>query len=78
MSDEQYKSSILELISEHDGEWGWYQIDRALTTRGLPTAGMMAALKALEHDGFIEMRRMPEWKQPHYFLTEKGTFTLKT
>ena len=31
MAREDIKLNILRLIARHDGEWSWYQIDRALS-----------------------------------------------
>ena len=66
---------ILELISTHDGQWGWYQLDRALSLLNHPSireGNLMALLKKLEEKNLIEPRQITGFTQLKYSLTEKG------
>ena len=50
---------ILRLIASHDGEWYWYQVDRALIGKyaDLPTQ-LMDCIRGLEKFG-----RIPGWER---------------
>jgi DNA-binding PadR family transcriptional regulator len=66
---------ILELISEHDGQWGWYQIDRALSLIDhsiIREGTLMNLLKDLEEQELIKSEQAPKSPQPKYSLTNKG------
>lgn len=67
------KKAIIQLVKEHDGEWSWYQLDRALSLRKISTHGrLMTVLKELETLGLITSNDLPEDPQPRYSLTEAG------
>ena len=52
---EQTKQRLLEAITDHDGEWGWYQLERIPDYRKLPDGvTVMTMLKELEEEGLIE------------------------
>jgi len=71
MSLESVKSQLLRAISKHDGEWGWYQLDRMVNPRDLPDGfNVMSVLTVLEQDGLV--RQVPAEPQSRYALTEKG------
>jgi DNA-binding PadR family transcriptional regulator len=66
---------ILELISTHDGQWGWYQLDRALSLvshSSIREGRLMSLLKDLEAQELIKFKQVPESPQPKYLLTNKG------
>jgi DNA-binding HxlR family transcriptional regulator len=66
---------ILELISEHDGQWGWYQLDRALSLINhsiIREGTLMSFLKNLEEQELIKSEQIPKSPQPKYSLTNKG------
>jgi DNA-binding PadR family transcriptional regulator len=66
---------ILELISTHDGQWGWYQLDRALSLlnhSGIREGTLTALLKELEEKDLIQTRQITGSTQSKYVLTEKG------
>ena len=67
---------LLDLIAEHDGHWTWYQLDRALSIRGLDVSHLIQDLDTLERDGLIAV--FPRGKgQPRYALTDKGRARLR-
>lgn len=71
MSLESVKRQLLKSISKHDGEWGWYQLDRVVNPRDLPTGHTaMSVLEMLEQEGLIQQR--PAEPQARYSLTDKG------
>jgi DNA-binding PadR family transcriptional regulator len=66
---------ILELVSEHDGQWGWYQLDRALSLinhSSIREGSLMNLLKDLEEQELITSKQVLEFPQPKYSLTNKG------
>jgi hypothetical protein len=72
-----FERQILELIAAHDGEFSWYQLDRALSVwaveRGLPPlANLPGVLRALEREGWIAAAAGPNPSQPVYSVTTSG------
>ncbi len=66
------KEQILKHISKHDGEWGWYQLDRALAHDQIHLGQeLLAILKSLEEEGLITASGT-ESGHPKYHLTEVG------
>jgi DNA-binding PadR family transcriptional regulator len=66
---------ILELISTQDGQWGWYQLDRALSLLNhlsIREGTLMSLLKELEEKDLIQTRQITGSTQSRYMLTEKG------
>jgi CheY-like chemotaxis protein/DNA-binding PadR family transcriptional regulator len=66
---------ILELISAHDGQWGWYQLDRALSLINhsiIREGNLMSLLKELEEQELITSEQIPKSPHPKYLLTNKG------
>jgi DNA-binding PadR family transcriptional regulator len=66
---------ILELISAHDGQWGWYQLDRALSLvnhSSIREGSLMNLLKDLEERELIKSKQVPKSPQPKYLITGKG------
>ena len=65
------QQKLLRSIEKHDGEWGWYQLDRVVNPRDLPVgATVMDVLRSLETDGLIEQR--PATPQNRYAITNAG------
>ncbi len=61
------KDVILKRIAAHDGEWGWYQLERFINARDLPPGKtVMSLLNELKKDGPIVQVRA------EYQLTDKG------
>lgn len=74
------KLEILRLIAKHDGEWYWYQIDRALSGRTPGVVGpFMEEIKSLQDDGLIEIRMNPRIdKIERYWITDAGRAILES
>ncbi len=62
---------LLNSIEKHDGEWGWYQLDRVVNPRDLPDGTtVMDILKSLEINGLIaQISASPQNK---FTITETG------
>jgi hypothetical protein len=74
MPCEDVKLDILRLIARHDGEWFWYQVDRALSGSRPGCVGpFMAEIGDLASAGLIEIRPNPTLgEQGRYWLTDAG------
>jgi len=69
--------TILEIIKANDGNFSWYQLNRALTSQkgvdpGIVSRDLMPALHELEQAGFITARAGPNPALPLYSLTPTG------
>jgi DNA-binding PadR family transcriptional regulator len=73
------KIQILELVARHNGEWYWYQIDRALSGSTPGVVGpFMEEINALTNEGLIEIRVNPLIdKIERYWITEAGRAALE-
>lgn len=70
---EDHIEVLLRMICNHDGEWSWYQIDRALTTNGIfLQESLIVVLHELEEKGFISAQGEANPAQPRYSITELG------
>ena len=67
---------LLDLIAAHDGQWSWYQLDRALSVRRLDVSNLLQRLNRLERDGLIAVLSRGKG-QPRYALTDKGRARLR-
>ena len=71
--------TLLRLIEEHEGQWGWYQFERAFPPDWFsdepPTARANDLLDQLVHDGLV----MTTAGDPHgkYRLTDRGVGVLR-
>jgi len=79
MANQTATRTFLRLIGEHEGEWSWYQFERAFPPGWLadetPDTRAMDILKELERDGLVETSG--GGPQPRYGLTEWGRTTLR-
>ena len=68
------KREVLRVIARHDGEWYWYQVDRALSGRSPDCIGpFVAEINELAAEGLIEVRPAPDLAGGvRYWLTEAG------
>jgi DNA-binding PadR family transcriptional regulator len=71
------QKAILEVIKANDGEYSWYQLDRALIHRagidpGTVSRDLMPVLSELEQAGFITASRGYNPGQPLYSVTPTG------
>ena len=55
MNMDNLKKDILKCVAKHDGQWSWYQLDRALSyDENLPIIHRLGeALRTLEQEGLI-------------------------
>ncbi len=74
MAREDVKRDILRLVSRHDGEWSWYQVDRSLSgTRPGCVGPFMDEIRELAAEGLIEVRpNLALGEHSRYWLTEVG------
>lgn len=64
---------ILDIISRHDGQWSWYQVERACWGDPISKSGkLLSLLKQLEVDGLISSRDVQGHPDPLYSITPKG------
>jgi DNA-binding HxlR family transcriptional regulator len=72
--------TILRLVGEHEGEWGWYQFERAFPpgwfTDLAPTTSALEVLNRLELDGLVTT--VPGEPQRKYHLTDQGRTIVQT
>lgn len=72
------EAAILSLISENDGEWGWYQLDRGLTMKNFDyEPDLLEMIGKLEEMGFMRSERIEGIPQARYWITDKGRQLLK-
>jgi DNA-binding PadR family transcriptional regulator len=68
--------AILQIISDNDGEFSWYQIDRALSRRGTgggsASGNLLSILRELEMAGLVAARAGHHAAQPLYSVTPAG------
>jgi DNA-binding HxlR family transcriptional regulator len=65
------KEAILKMIGDHNGTWGWYQLERVVNPRNLPPGrSVMDLVKELMNDGLIV--QLPTEPMPYYALTDLG------
>jgi len=74
MASQDARLTFLRLIGEHEGEWSWYQFERAFPpgwfTDEPPTTRAKDILDRLERDGLVTTAR--GGPQPKYRLTDQG------
>ncbi len=72
MDLDNLKKDILKCVAKHDGQWSWYQLDRALSYgENLSVIHRLGeALDNLEQEDLI--RAEGEGGQPLYWITEVG------
>lgn len=71
------RQKLLRAIAKHDGEWGWYQLDRVINPRDLPNGmTVMDVLRSLESEGMIEQQ--PATPQNKYLITSTGNVFLRS
>lgn len=68
------KREVLRVIAAHDGEWYWYQVDRAVSGGPSGCVGPFSAeIDALAAEGLIDVRPTPELPGGvRYWLTDAG------
>jgi hypothetical protein len=73
------KRKILLLVARHDGDWYWYQIDRALSDPNSDCIGpFFDEIKELVAEGLIEIRASSGCEQAErYWLTDAGKLAVE-
>lgn len=68
------KWQVLRTVADHDGEWYWYQIDRALSGKhGCGAGPFFEEIEALVQSSLIEIKPNPELGAlGRYWLTAAG------
>ena len=68
------KQEVVRAIAIHDGEWYWYQVDRAISGRSPGCIGpFFGEIQELANEGLIEIRFCPDLPGGvRYWLTESG------
>ena len=74
MAGTRAKREMLRAIAAHDGEWYWYQVDRAVSGRSPDCIGpFFAEIQELAAERLVEVRTCPELKGgERYWLTDAG------
>ena len=79
MSNQAAKLTFLSLIGEHEGEWGWYQFERAFPPGWfddeLPDTTAKEILDRLEKDGLVTTTHGEQLRK--YLLTDRGIDVLR-
>jgi hypothetical protein len=79
MANQDARLAFLRLIGEHEGEWGWYQFERAFPpgwfTDEAPTTKAKDILDRLEAEGLVTTT--PGEPQRKYRLTDQGIEVLR-
>ena len=70
---------VLRAIAEHNGEWSWYQLDRAVSGLHPDCVGPFTSeVSELLSTGLIEQRNsVDSSSQPKYWVTECGIVALR-
>ncbi len=79
-----FQQEILEIIAAHDGQYSWYQLDRALSQfsprseANLPLMrSLPRILRELENDGLIQNWMGDPPPQPVFVITVAGRRALE-
>jgi hypothetical protein len=79
MANQNARPTILRLIGEHEGEWGWYQFERAFPpgwfTDESPNTSAIDILNQLEMEGLVTTNLGEP--QRKYRLTDQGRDVLR-
>ena len=64
--------TILQIVSNNDGAYGWYQIDRDLVQHGIAFVHVGQALSLLLGRGLITASGDPSQASSRYYITHEG------
>jgi hypothetical protein len=70
--NEKVRRLLLEMVRDHPGSWGWYQIDRALSFERIAGVNVPQAMAELVDRGLIEATGDMQLAATTYTLTDKG------
>ena len=78
MVRDQAMREVLRLVARNDGQWYWYQVDRALSGKKPNCVGpFFEEIDALAAEGLIQVRKNPTLDEhERYWITEKGRAAL--
>jgi DNA-binding PadR family transcriptional regulator len=69
---------LLDVINKHNGQWSWYQLERAFWGDPISQSGKFhLLLKQLESDGLIASQEVQGYPDPLYSITSKGLTVLQ-
>ena len=60
------------MIRDHESQWGWYQIDRAITHAGILGVNVHLAMLALVAAELVVADGDPQKASTHYSITTQG------
>lgn len=70
---------LLETISDNDGEYGWYQLDRSVSSSGVVVSErLLDVLRELETNGLISSESKKTKNDPVYRITGAGRKAIST
>lgn len=68
--------AILRLVAENDGKYGWYSIDRRLSSiPNLETTSFAGIARLLKQQGYF--KTLDDSSHAKFYITEKGRAALK-
>jgi hypothetical protein len=70
--DDATKVIVLQLIAEHDGKCGWYQLDRALAARGFVGLHWPSIMDNLRREDLVAGLGEAQQASTRYTITERG------
>lgn len=74
----ELRLEILKTVKKFDGQYGWYQLDRAISSSGIViNENLLGVLRELEAHGFISSLNDEKGKDPKYLLTPTGRHRLE-
>ncbi|MDP9933651.1 hypothetical protein [Variovorax paradoxus] len=73
----QAKKLVLQLVAEHNGEWSWYQLERAVGRLDLVNQfDVTSTALSLVEEGMLLAVERPGHEHPVYSLSEAGRSAL--
>lgn len=70
--DESTELRVLQILAEHDGKWGWYQLDRGLSMSGVGRVHVVRTVSSLCARGLLTATGPVDSVASRYTLTTKG------
>jgi len=73
----ELKDVVLELIANHNGQWGWLQLDRAFSAQGMLGIHIPILVEVLTKDGFLVVEGDPARASGRFKITNAGLMRLR-
>jgi hypothetical protein len=70
--NEKIERLLLEMVRDHSGSWGWYQIDRALGFERVAGVNVPQAMAELVERGLVQATGALQLAATTYALTDEG------